>query len=263
MHFRLGCALDFVVPEPSIFIFNVAVARCAAHNLKREQLRLAPILPARELVMPTTGTRFTRLEVPEGRLSLRYEALVESVPRPPQTITGTQDEVDQIPPEAVPYLFSSRYCQADLLTDLACEVAGNVPPGEPQVSAICDWVFNNLRYLPGASDSGTSALDTQRDGAGVCRDFAHLGIALCRAMGIPARFVTGYAWGLVMPDFHACMEAFFAGHWHLFDPSRKVATNRMIRIGTGRDAADASFATIFGDGRPSKLTEMTVFAEPA
>ncbi|MCH7793696.1 MAG: transglutaminase family protein [Proteobacteria bacterium] len=118
-------------------------------------------------------------------------------------------------------------------------------------------------YLPGASDTSTSALDTARDRTGVCRDFAHLAIALCRAMGIPARFVTGYAWGLVMPDFHACMEAFLAGRWHLFDPSRKVATDRMVRIGTGRDAADASFATIFGDGRPSELTAMAVFAEPA
>ena len=263
MHFRLGCALGYDVPEPSIFIFNVAVARCAAHDLKRERLRLAPILPPQELVMPTTGTRFTRLKVPEGRLSLRYEALVESVSRPPQTITGTQDEVDQIPPEAVPYLFSSRYCQADLLADLAREVAGNVPPGEPQVAAICHWVFSNLRYLPGTSDSATTAVDTEHDRSGVCRDFAHLAIAFCRALGIPARFVTGYAWGLVMPDFHACIEAFIAGHWRLFDPSRKVATDRMIRIGTGRDAADASFATIFGDGQPSELKEMMVFAEPA
>jgi len=142
-------------------------------------------------------------------------------------------------------------------------VAGDVAPGPAQVAAICNWVYGNLRYLPGTSDSSTSALETARDRTGVCRDFAHLAITLCRALGIPARYVTGYAWGLVMPDFHACMEAFLAGHWHLFDPSRKVATDRMIRIGTGRDAADASFATIFGDGRPSELSEMAVFAEPA
>jgi transglutaminase-like putative cysteine protease len=82
-------------------------------------------------------------------------------------------------------------------------------------------------------------------------------------MGIPARFVTGYAWGLGLPDFHACMEAFLMGQWHLFDPTRKVTTERIIRIGTGRDAADASFVTIFGDGPPSELTGMSVFAEPA
>lgn len=263
MLFRVGCALDYVVPEPSVFIFNVAVTRCAAHILEREQLRLTPALPAQELLMPMTGTRYTRLAVPPGQLSLRYEAQVECPPRRPLPRTATKGTVDQVPLEAVPYLFPSRYCQADQLTELACDVAGTAPPGEAQVAAVCDWVYRNLLYLPGSSDSGTSALDTERDRSGVCRDFAHLAIALCRALGVPARFVTGYAWGLVLPDFHACMEAYYAGRWHLCDPSRKVATDRMIRIGTGRDAAETSFASIFGDGRPSQLTNMAVFAEPA
>jgi transglutaminase-like putative cysteine protease len=149
------------------------------------------------------------------------------------------------------------------LADLAFEVAGQLPPGRAQVTAICDWVHDNLRYQSGASDSSTSAVETLRDRAGVCRDFAHLVISLCRAMGIPARFATGYAWGLGWPDFHACIEAFLVGQWHLFDPTRKVTTDRIIRIGTGRDAADVSFATIFGDGHPSELTEMRVCAEPA
>lgn len=263
MEFRLGCALDYVVPEPSVFIFNVAVARSAAHSLLREELRLTPTLNPQELTMPITGTRYTRLVVPAGQLSLRYEAQVECPRHLPDPITGPENGLEQIPPEAVPYLFPSRYCQADLLTGLALEVAGNLPPGGHRVSAICDWVFLNLRYQPGTSDSGTSALDTELQRSGVCRDFAHLAIALCRAIGIPARFVTGYAHGLVTPDFHACMEAFVAGQWRLFDPSRKVATNRMIRIGTGLDAADTSFATIFGQGQPSALKGMAVFAEPA
>ena len=263
MLFRVGCSLNYVVPERSVFIFNVAVARCAANMLKREQLQLTPMLKPKELTMPKTGTRYTRLVVPPGQLSLRYEAQVACPPKLPQPPIVSEAEVDRIPPDAIPFLFPSRYCQADLLTDLARKVAGNTAPGEPQVDAICDWVYGNLRYLPGTSNSSTSAVDTEHDRSGVCRDFAHLAIALCRAMGIPARFVTGYAWGLVTPDFHACMEAFFAGHWRLFDPSRKVATDRFIRIGTGRDAADTSFASIFGDGPPSELTQIEVFAEPA
>lgn len=263
MKFRLGCALEYVVPEPSVFIFNVAVARCATHSLKREQLQFAPALTPHEIIMPITGTRYTRLAVPAGELSLRYEAQIECHRQLPPPATNTEEDLEHIPPEVFPYLFPSRYCQADLLAELACDVAGNVPSGRPQVAAICDWVFRNLSYLPGTSDSGTSALDTEVDRSGVCRDFAHLAIALCRGIGIPARFVTGYAWGLVTPDFHACIEAFFDGHWHLFDPSRKVASNRLIRIGTGRDAADVSFATIFGNGHPSELKEMMVFAEPA
>ncbi len=263
MQFRLGCTLGYVVPEPSVFIFNVAVAQCPSQRLVCEELQLVPTLIPEELVIPATGMRYTRLDVPAGHLSLRYEAQVETAPEPPRPATDAPAEVGRTPPEALPYLFSSRYCQADLLTDLAVEVAGDVPPGPAQVAAICNWVYGNLRYLPNASDSSTSAVDTARDRAGVCRDFSHLAITLCRAIGIPARFVTGYAWGLVMPDFHAYMEVFFAGRWHLFDPSRKVATDRTVRIGTGRDAADASFATIFGDGQPSELTEMAVFAEPA
>ncbi len=262
MLYRLGCALDYVVPEPSVFVFNVAVARCPSQRLVREKLRLTPSLIPEELVIPETGMRYTRLEVPAGLLSLRYEAHVERAPEPPGPATDAAAEVGRTPVEALSYLFSSRYCQADLLTDLACEVAGGIAPGPGQVAVICDWVFDNLRYLPGASDAGTSALDTAHQRTGVCRDFAHLAIALCRAMGIPARYVTGYAWGLGMPDFHACMEVFFEGCWHLFDPSRKVAVDRMVRIGMGRESADASFATIFGDGRPSELTEMAVFSEP-
>jgi transglutaminase-like putative cysteine protease len=262
MLFRLGCTLGYVVPEPSVFIFNVAVARCPRQRVVHEELRLTPSLISEELLIPVTGARYTRLNVPAGPLSLNYEAHVELAPESPRPASDSIAEVGWTPPEALSSLFSSRYCQADLLSDLACEVVGGVPPGPAQVAVICDWVYSNLRYLPGASDASTSALDTARHRAGVCRDFAHLAITLCRAIGIPARYVTGYAWGLVTPDFHACMEAFLAGRWHLFDPSRKVATDRMVRIGTGRDAADASFATIFGDGRPSEMTEMTVFAKP-
>lgn len=263
MQFNLGCSLDYLVPAPSVFIFNVAVARSAAHSLIREEMQLTPTLKPQEMTIPETGTRYMRLTVPAGRLSLSYKAEVECPEELPGPKAKSVNEFQQVPGEAVPYLFPSRYCQADLLTDLASDVAGNVSSGEPQVSAICDWVFRNLRYEPGTSDSGTSSVDTEINRSGVCRDFAHLAIALCRGLGIPARFVTGYAWGLATPDFHACMEAYFDGHWNLFDPSRKVSTNRLVRIGTGRDAADTSFATIFGDGRPSELKQMMVFAEPA
>ncbi|MFT5540787.1 MAG: transglutaminase-like putative cysteine protease [Alphaproteobacteria bacterium] len=263
MLFRIGCTLGYVVPEPSVFLFNIAVAQGPRQRIVHEELKLTPALTHEEQALPETNTRFTRIDVPAGHLSLHYEARVERAQEPPLPDDATAPAMGQLPAVVLPYLFPSRYCQADLLTDLAYEVAGHLPPGPAQVTAICDWVYDNLRYESGASNSSTSAVETLRDRAGVCRDFAHLAITLCRAMGIPARFVTGYAWGLGFPDFHACMEAFLIGQWHLFDPTRKVATKRIIRIGTGRDAADASFVTIFGDGRPSELTEMMVFAEPA
>ena len=121
--------------------------------------------------------------------------------------------------------------------------------------AIADWIFENIDYISGATDAETSAFDTLTQRAGVCRDFAHLGIALCRALSIPARYFTGYACHMQPPDFHACFEACIGNRWFIFDPTRLAALNGLLRIATGRDAADASVATIFGRMR---MTGMAV-----
>ena len=135
---------------------------------------------------------------------------------------------------------------------------GDLKPGYSRVNAICNWIYDNVEYLSFSSNQNTSAYDTATERVGVCRDFAHLGIAFCRAMNIPARFVSAYAYGLNPPDFHACFEAYL-GRWYLFDPSRLVPQNGIIRIGTGRDAADVSFATIFGS---VQMEQMRLFADP-
>jgi transglutaminase-like putative cysteine protease len=114
------------------------------------------------------------------------------------------------------------------------------------VIAVVDWIHNNVEYLSGSTDSGTSAYDTVTQRTGVCRDFAHLGIALCRALNIPARYFTGYSYLLDPPDFHALFEAYLGGRWVLFDATRLAPLNGLVRIGSGRDAADAAVATIFG-----------------
>ena len=135
-----------------------------------------------------------------------------------------------------------------------------MPPGHERVTAICNWIYDTIAYRPGSSDTGTSAYDTLAERAGVCRDFSHLGIAFCRALGIPARFVSGYAYGLEPPDFHAVFEAYLDGRWYLFDPTRQAALDAIVRIGVGRDAAEVSFATIFGAMNP---TGMSVWIAPA
>ena len=114
------------------------------------------------------------------------------------------------------------------------------------MTAICNWIFENVDYLAGSSDGSTSAYDTFTLRAGVCRDFAHLGITFCRALGIPARFVSAYGFKLYPQDFHAVFEAYLGGRWYLFDPTRLSPPDGLIRIGVGRDAADTAFATYFG-----------------
>jgi transglutaminase-like putative cysteine protease len=128
------------------------------------------------------------------------------------------------------------------------------------VTAITNWIHDNVQYLSGSTNSTTSAYDTVAERAGVCRDFAHLGIALCRALNVPARYFTGYAYQLNPPDFHACFEAYIGGCWLIFDPTRLVPLNGLVRIANGRDAADASVATIFG---PVTSNAVQVSCEPA
>ena len=143
-------------------------------------------------------------------------------------------------------LFPSRYCQSDRLSRLAWDLFGTIENPHEKVVAITDWIHDNVEYLRGSTDSMTSAYDTVTQRTGVCRDFAHLGIALCRALNIPARYFSGYAYQLDPPDFHACFECFIGGSWVVFDATRLAHLNGLVRIGTGRDAADAAVASIFG-----------------
>jgi len=161
--------------------------------------------------------------------------------------------------DVLPYLFPSRHCQSDKLRKLAIKEFGQVPTEYEKVSAINDWIFNNTDYISGATDSGTSAYDTLIQREGVCKDFAHLGIALCRALDIPARYFTGYACNLNPPDFHACFEAYIGGQWIFFDPTKLVPINGLVRIANSVDAADAAVASFFGN---TNCTYMNVRCNP-
>ena len=172
--------------------------------------------------------------------SLNWSAIVRSLILSESTLRSYRLR------SAITYLFPSRYCQSDRLGRLAIKMFGGISHPYDQVVAIADWIFNNIDYLSGATDAETSAFETVTQRAGVCRDFAHLGIAFCRALSIPARYFAGYACHMEPPDFHACFEACIGNRWFVFDPTRLSALNGLVRIATGRDAADASVATIFG-----------------
>jgi transglutaminase-like putative cysteine protease len=158
--------------------------------------------------------------------------------------------VSELPPEVLVYLYPSRYCQSDRMGPMVMGLFGALRQGYTRVQAIQAWVQQHVEFKSNTSNSATSALDTLNDHVGVCRDFAHLMIAICRALNIPARFTTGIDYGadpaLGPTDFHAYVEVYLGHRWYMFDPSGTAIPMGFIRIGTGRDAADVSFATIFG-----------------
>jgi transglutaminase-like putative cysteine protease len=163
-----------------------------------------------------------------------------------------------VPPAELPagvlrYLRASRYCQADRVSSLAWQQFGHLAPGYEQVQAVCTWVRERTRFQPGTSGVNTSAVDTLNSCVGVCRDFAHAAISLLRALNYPARIVTGVDYGadpgLGPPDFHCYLDVFLGDRWYLFDPTGICPLTGLIRIATGSDAADVSFATTFGQVR--------------
>jgi transglutaminase-like putative cysteine protease len=179
------------------------------------------------------------------------------------TRKGDVVPVEELPPELLRYALPSRYCDSDKLLDFAYENFGQVPHGFERVQAICDWVHNNIEYRFGGGNSQISASDVIQQRFGVCRDFAHTAIALCRTFNLPARYVTGYVPDVAFldpgtpMDFHAYFEVYIGHHWHVFDARFNVPRIGRIHIARGRDAVDGAFTTAFG---AAKLVWFNVWA---
>lgn len=239
-----------VVEQPSDFIFNIHAAQTQCQSLVVENFQVSQPVAVSLFTDPAHGNRYARLRAEPGNLTVRYDATVDISHHiaPPDSVQEVP--IAQLPPEVLAYIYPSRYCQSDRLQQLAHAEFGGLRQGYWRVRAIQDWVHGRTRFVSGSSNHTTSAVDTLIEQAGVCRDFAHLMIALCRALNIPARFATGIDYGsdpIFGPtDFHAYVETFLGGRWYLFDPSGMALPMGIIRLGTGRDAADVSFATIFG-----------------
>lgn len=250
MRFSIGCEIGYEVLDASTLIFNIEAMRGGRQRVHREELTITPSLPADEKTADETGNRYLRLTAPQGLLQLRYSAEVELDPLHQAPAVLNEVPVAVLPLETLPFINPSRYCPSDQLARFANRQFGNIAPGFGRVVEICNWINGEVDYLFGTSDTTTTAADTFALRAGVCRDFAHLGITFCRALGIPARFVSCYAWQLQPQDFHAVFEAYLGDRWYLFDPTRMAALDGMVRIGSGRDAADTAFATIYGQVNP-------------
>ena len=247
MHFsHIETVLDYEVAAPSHLLLNIEAVRSGAQVVLRENLVVEPAVEMHAFCDEGSGNRFIRFDAAPGPLKIRYTASVQrsfvEVP-----VDLGEVPVNQVPNELVHYLMPSRYCESDVMARAAQQLFGDLPQGIGRVQAIVDWIHDSIRYEPGSSESTTTARDVFVQRAGVCRDFAHLGITFCRALNIPARLVVGYVYFNEPPqDFHAIFEAWIGGQWVLFDPTRMAPVDRLVRVGTGRDAKDVAFCTIFG-----------------
>ncbi|TWG79060.1 transglutaminase-like putative cysteine protease [Cupriavidus gilardii J11] len=232
------------------FILNIQPAHTSCQSVAAEQLSLNQSIAAQIETDALTGNRYLRLRALPGELKVAYRATVDVQHHHADPDELAEIPIARLPLDALQYIYPSRYCESDKLLRLAMKEFGNLPQGYRRVQAIKEWVQRQITYVSNTSNPRTSAVDTLVEQAGVCRDFSHLMIALCRAVNIPARFTTGTDFGadrtLGPPDFHAYVEVLVGNRWYIFDPSATGIPMGFVRIGTGRDAADVAFATIFG-----------------
>ena len=239
-----------VLSDECDFIFNVQATRTPHQRVVSEKLEITPPLDADAYIDAVTQARYLRVRAPKGPLRVYCETVVDLAHHRAEPDALAEMSIAELPAAVLPYIYPSRYCQSDRLHRFAFAQFGALPQGYRRVEAIRAWVQDHVAFVSGSSDANTAAVDTLVTKQGVCRDFAHLMIALCRAVNIPARFATGIDYGadpaLGPPDFHAYVEAYVGHGWYLFDPSGTAIPMGFIRLATGRDAADAAFASIFG-----------------
>ena len=254
LRYTLSCDLSYDIRSETTFIFNFEVARLGSHRDLVEALTIAPAQPARTHVSGDLQTRYLSINAQPGPLHVHYEAAVALEPFRADPASVQETPVSKIPLDILPFLLPSRFIPSDRLAAFAQKEFGALPPGHSRVTAICNWIYANIDYQRGSSDEMTTATESLIKRAGVCRDFAHIAIAFCRAINIPARFVSCYAYGLEPSDFHAVFEAYLDGRWWLFDATRQAHLDGLIRIGAGRDAAEIAFASPFGEIIPGPVS---------
>ncbi len=250
MKFKLGCKLGYRVEQETPFVFNIEAQSFETQSVETEHLALDPPLPVERWTMPESGNRYFRVLAPPGPLTVRYEATVDLAVTLEDPAAVVEIAPADLPLCVFTHLYPSRYCQSDRLERFARSTFGDLDGGYARVNGICNWIHDYVFYEGGVSDALTSAFDTVTQRAGVCRDFAHLAIALCRTLGIPARYVSAYAFQLEPPDFHAIFEAYLkgpdGGAWYIFDATRMSDPAGLARIGIGRDAAEVAFCSPYG-----------------
>ena len=245
MWLNASCFLEFEIQVPTPFLLMLRPRSGWQQWISREEYVLSPSVPAVEFT-DLFGNLCQRLVSPAGYFSVRTSVDIETADASDTAPGAPFVEVQQLPDETLPFLYPSRYCESDRFTEMAASLAAGKASGYDQCNAVVDYIRKSIRYTPGIGQQIISASELNQYGRGVCRDMAHLGIACCRALSIPARMVVGYLEALEPMDLHAWFEAYVGGRWYTFDATQAVLTGGYVSIGYGRDAADVAVYSQFG-----------------
>jgi transglutaminase-like putative cysteine protease len=265
MQLRAGFELIYSFPQPTpiILVVNVHESR-TSDMVAPDQLITEPVLPITGY-RDGFGNQCNRVLAPPGRLRLTTDFVIRDSGQPDKmALTAGQDSVEALPSEILVFLLGSRYCETDCLSQAAWRLFGHVPSGYPRVQAICDYVHRHIAFNYQNARATRTASEAFNERTGVCRDYAHLAVAFCRCLNIPARYCTGYLSDVGTPppygigDFAAWFEAWIGGRWHTFDPRNNVPRVGRILMARGRDACDVAIATTFG---PNTLESFKVWTD--
>jgi transglutaminase-like putative cysteine protease len=259
MLLRATCTLEMTAAMPVPTILMLRPKSGIGQFVLQQTFHLHPYTGMTEFT-DAYGNLCQRLTIPTGDFRLESTVTVDCADYVDVNIYAPVTTPDLLPDEVLQFLLPSRYCESDKCNELATQIVTGALPGYPQVQAITRWVHTQFRYEYGSTNGSVSACDVIEAKVGVCRDFAHVGIALCRSLNIPARMVVGYLYQLDPMDLHAWFEAYVGGRWYTFDATPSSLMGKRIALGYGRDAADVAFATHFGQ---VTLTSMTVSVEAA
>jgi len=262
---RVGYDIIFDHPVATPIVAMLYLHPSRQPTIRRnEYLLVDPQTPISDYV-DGFGNRCGRLTSPAGRLRLWNDAVLEDSGEPdPQRPAAEQRAIQDLPYDAIEFLLASRYCEVDRMMEIAWQLFGAVPAGWPRVQAVCDYVHNHLRFDYLQARSTRTAYEAHQERVGVCRDFAHLAVTLCRCMNIPARYCTGYMGDMDLPavvgdmDFSAWFEAYLDGQWYVFDARHNYPRRGRILMARGRDATDVALTNAFG---PATLTRFDVYTD--
>jgi len=262
---RVGYELIYDLPQPTPMIMVLGIHFTRASDIVVPDYLTTtpaiPIAPYRDLF----GNWCSRIMAPPGRLRLAGDGVVRDSGLPDVVVpSAPQHAVEDLPAETIAYLLGSRYCETDRLSEQAWQLFAGTPPGWARVQAICDYVHHHITFGYEHARATKTAWEAFEEGTGVCRDYAHLAIAFCRCMNIPARYCTGYLGDIGIPppygpmDFAGWFEAYLGGRWYTFDARNNTPRIGRVLIGQGRDAADVPITHTFG---PNKLSSFKVWTD--
>jgi len=265
LRIRAGYQITYELPAPTAMLLMLSVRPERVTDLESpDTIRTDPVIPVHQYI-DAFGNRCSRIRAPQGRLTLSSDFIIRASDEPdPHVPDAVQHPVEDLPDEVIVFLLGSRYCEVEQFNDMAWELFGGIADGWAKVQAVCDYAHNSIRFGYEHARATKTAVEAHQEGQGVCRDYAHLAVTLCRCLNIPARYVTGYLGDIGVPpsgaamDFSAWFEVYLGGAWRTFDARHNRRRVGRTVMGVGRDATDVAISTNFG---PAELVDFQVITE--